>query len=511
MENIGTIMKRQTRLTHLQVGEINGKVPPQAVEVEKSVLGALMLDKDAVYKVMDELHEGLFYKTEHQVICEAIMKLAFGAHEVDVLTVVDELQKEGRLEMAGGAFYVSQLTSNVVSAAHMEVHLKILTEKYIQREVIRSSTESIREAYDETCDAIDLIDRSQKRLMEVSEQSFRRESTSLDSVLYETEKVLFSENQEEYSMPSGFTELDKITSGFQPGTLIILAARPGMGKTACSLTMARNMAIDYNKPVAFFSLEMTAIELMARLLSAEAEIPAHKLKRAADLTKEEREQLVRKMEQLRGAPLYIDDTSGIDIFQFMAKCRRLKSKYGIKMVFVDYLQLMTVTGDLNKGRNREQELALISRKLKELSKELNIPVLAMAQFARRADDRPMGIPLLSDLRESGSIEQDADLVIAVHRLEKCGVMVDTYGNSTEGMATLRILKHRSGDTGVVDLKFEGKYVRFSNLTMTVDSKINDGMSNNNDFDKNTGAVIKPPDPEGLTSDEDEMKDLFEDE
>ncbi len=234
-------------------------MPPQAIEVEKSMLGAVMLDQDLLFRCMDNFHEGLFYKSEHQVICEAIRRLANSAHEVDILTVVEELRRTGKLEAAGGAYYISQLTSNVVSGAHIDAHLKILTEKYIQREVIRSSTESIREAYDETCDAIELIDKAQKSLMEVSEQSFKRDSVSLDSIMYEMEKALLGDNTENYSVPSGFVDLDRITSGFQPGTLIILAARPGMGKTACGLTMARNMAIDMNLPVAFFSLEMTAV------------------------------------------------------------------------------------------------------------------------------------------------------------------------------------------------------------------------------------------------------------
>ena len=357
--------------------------------------------------------------------------------------------------------------------------------------------ESIREAYDETCDAIDLIDKAQKSLMEVSEQSFKRDSVSLDSIVYEMEKVLLDEKQENYSVPSGFLELDRITSGFQPGTLIILAARPGMGKTACGLTMARNMAMDMNLPVAFFSLEMTALELMARLLSAEAEIPTNKLKKPGNLNMDEKRRMVEKMSEMRNAPIYIDDTAGLDIYQLRAKCRRLKQKYGIRMVFIDYLQLMTTTGDASKNRNREQELGLVSRQLKEMSKELNIPVLAMAQFNRRADDRPMGIPILSDLRESGSIEQDADIVIAIHRLFKYGIEIDNKGNSTEDRATLRILKHRSGDTDVVNVRFEGKYVRFSNITQVVDSKINAGMPNNTDFDNATGAKIAPPTQEGL--------------
>ena len=300
--------------------------------------------------------------------------------------------------------------------------------------------------------------------MEISEKSFKRETFAIGGIMNEVGKTIFSDdNNDEYNIYTGFVELDRITSGFQPGTLIILAARPAMGKTACALTMARNIAVCFKKPVAFFSLEMTGVELIMRLLSAESEIPSNRLKKTASLTEQEKSRILQKMNKLNQAQIYIDDTAGLDIFQLRAKCRRLQARYGIKVVFIDYLQLMTTTGDVSRNRNREQELSIISRQLKEMSKELNIPVIAMAQFNRKVDDRPMGIPMLSDLRESGSIEQDADMVIAIHRLEKYGVDVDDKGNSTKGMATLRILKHRAGEIGNIDLMFEGKYVRFSNI------------------------------------------------
>ncbi|MCR5191985.1 MAG: replicative DNA helicase [Bacteroidales bacterium] len=489
MEKVSTLNRKPARMTYDQMGELNGMLPPQAVELEKSVLGALMLDQEALFGYIDKIHEGMFYKAEHQTIFAAIRSLVNSNHDVDLLTVTEQLMREGKLELAGGAFYLSQLTNNVVSAAHMDYHIIILTEKYIQREVIRTSTENIREAYDASCDALELIDRAQVKLMEVSELSFRSDGTSLGNLMNDTEKVLFSEKSDEYSIPSGFIELDRITSGFQPGTLIILAARPAMGKTACGLTMARNIAVDFNKPVAFFSMEMTGVELTMRLISSEAEIPSHRLKNASSLYESEKDTLVRKMQQLRNAPIYIDDTAGLDIFQLRAKCRKMKQKYGIKMVFIDYLQLMTSSGDANRNRNREQELGAISRQLKEMSKELNVPVLAMAQFNRKVDDRPMGIPQLSDLRESGAIEQDADIVIAIHRLWKYGIEQDEHGDSTENQATLRILKHRSGELGVVKLRFEGKYVRFSNPPLfTVDSKINTDIKPNGSFDNPTDAA-----------------------
>lgn len=458
-------------------------LPPQAVELEKSVLGALMLDEKALFGYIDKLHVGLFYKSEHQLIFEAIRSLVTKCKDVDILTVTEQLMRDGKLELAGGAYYLSQLTSNVVSAAHIELHITILIEKYIQREVIRTSTENIKEAYDVSCDALELIDNAQKKLMEVSELSFKNDSVAIGGILSEAENILLNDKSQDYGVLSGFRKLDRITSGFQPGTLVILAARPAMGKTACALSMARNIALDFGKPVAFFSLEMTGVELVMRLISSEAEIPSNKLKNGSSLNKDEKDRLVMATQKLREAPIYIDDTAGLDIFQLRAKCRKMKMKYDIQMVFVDYLQLMTSSGDANKNRNREQELSYISRQLKEMSKELKIPVLAMAQFNRKADERPMGIPLLSDLRESGAIEQDADIVIAIHRLWKYGIDVDDAGNSTENQATLRILKHRSGDLGVINLRFEGKYVRFSDeQEFVVESRMNSDIKPNNGFD-----------------------------
>ena len=494
MDDTKTNTRRSQRLSHIQAGEVNGMLPPQAVELEKSVLGALMLDRNALWGVIDKLHEGLFYKIEHQAIFEAIRMLVNGNRDVDMLTVVEELRREGKLEQAGGAYYITQLTTNVVSAAHVEYHISILTEKYIQREVIRTSTESIHEAYDETCDPLVLIDNAQKNLMEVSEKSFKRETVAIGGIMNDVEKTLFSDDQnDDYNVYSGFVELDRITSGFQPGTLIILAARPAMGKTACALTMARNMAVCFKKPVAFFSLEMTGVELVLRLLSAEAEIPSNRLKKKMSLTEQEKAHILQKMTKLNQAQLYIDDTAGLDIFQLRAKCRRLQARYGIKVVFIDYLQLMTTSGDVSRNRNREQELSTISRQLKEMSKELNVPVIAMAQFNRKVDERPMGIPMLSDLRESGSIEQDADMVIAIHRMEKYGIDVDEKGSSTKGMATLRILKHRAGEIGNIDLRFEGQYVRFSNIPVIENapapvSTSNLDIKSNNNFEKRTDEI-----------------------
>lgn len=492
METI-TTQRRPARLTHVQAGEINGMVPPQAVELEKSVLGALMLDQKSLFGHIYDMHEGLFYKMEHQVIFSAIRRLVNCKHDVDMLTVVEELRREGNMEAAGGAFYISQLTANVVSAAHMDYHLTILTEKFMQREVIRTATESIKAAYDETCDAVQLLDDAQKSLMEVSEKSFHRDSQSMDVLMSNAEKTFLSDNPEDdRSVLSGFVELDRRIAGFQPGTLIILAARPGMGKTACGLTMARNIAVNFNKPVVYFSLEMNGDELASRLLSAESDIPAVKLRKSSNLKKIEKERIYDKIMSLKKAPLYIDDSVGLDIFQLRAKCRRMKQRYDIKMVFIDYLQLMSSAPDANRNRNREQEISNISRQLKEMSKELDIPVMAMSQLSRKAEDRPMAIPTLADLRESGAIEQDADIVMAIHRPEKYGIAQDEHGNSTANLANIHILKFRSGNPDVCPLMFEGNYVRFSDFPapheVIFDSKINAEIKPNDNFDNPAGEM-----------------------
>ena len=471
-----------------------------------------MLDREALFGHIYDMHEGLFYKTEHQIIFSAIRMLVNCKHDVDMLTVVEELRREGNLEAAGGAFYIAQLTANVVTAAHMDYHLLILTEKYMQREVIRTSTECIKTAYDETCDVVQLLDDAQKSLMEVSEKSFHRDSQSMDALMSNVEKTFLSEKTEDdRSVLTGLVELDRRITGFQPGMLIILAARPAMGKTACGLTMARNIAVDFQKPVAYFSLEMTGDELVTRLLSAESDIPASKLRKSANLNQIEKEIMAEKILSLRKAPLYIDDSAGIDIFQMRAKCRRLKQRYGIKMVFIDYLQLMNGAPDANRNRNREQEISNISRQLKEMAKELEIPVLAMSQLSRKVEDRPMAIPTLSDLRESGAIEQDADIVMAIHSPEEYGIEQDEDGNSTANLANIHILKFRSGKTGVCPLMFEGKYVRFSNFPVfgnpvTNDSNINEEIKPNSNFDNpagemqvdNDGNPILPPITEDTT-------------
>lgn len=461
---------------------INGKTPPQAVELEESVLGALMLDQNALNNTIETLHPEYFYKPEHQVVFSAIHRLFESSQPVDMLTVIERLRLDGTLEAAGGAYNVSQLTNHVVSAAHIEFHAKVLIEKYFQRELIRICTEVITDAYDESSDILSLLDKAEQRLMDVNDRNFRSDYRTMDSLVYEAVqeiKKVQDSDTDCVGIPTGFRELDQMTAGFQPGTLIVLAARPAMGKTALALTMARNMAVDFKKPVVFFSLEMTGLELVKRLISSETEIPGDKLKKGG-LAAWEEEILVSRTEALNNAPIYIDDTPGLSIFELRAKCRRLKQKYDIQMVFIDYLQLMSAGSDaMSRNGNREQEISTISRQLKSLSKELGIPVLAMSQLSRAVETRGgTKEPMLSDLRESGAIEQDADIVMFIYRPEYYGITEDDRG-ATAGMADIILAKHRSGGVGRVRLRFVGKYARFENPEFVTNEQMASSMMSAN--------------------------------
>ncbi len=463
MENVAKRVAKRDRITYDQAFALNGKTPPQALDLEESVLGALMLDQNALTNIIEILRPEFFYKLEHQIIFKSIVVLFESAQPVDILTVVEQLRSDGKLEEAGGAYYVSQLTNRVVSAAHIEFHARILSEKFIQRELIRISTETLTESYEETTDVVDLLDKTEQRLMDINDNNFRTDYADMHllmkSAMDEIEKSQQNVNGVS-GVPTGFTDLDRITAGFQRGTLIILAARPAMGKTAFALSIARNIALDFDKPIAFFSLEMTAVELVMRLISSESEIPSEKFKKGG-LEEWQKAQLLTKTEKLNHAPIYIDDTPQLTIFELRAKCRRLKQRYDIDMVFIDYLQLMHAGSD-GKNGNREQEISTISRQLKALSKELNIPILALSQLSRAVETRGGSKkPMLSDLRESGAIEQDADIVMFIYRPDYYGIDTDDKG-ATAGMADIILAKHRSGSVGEVRLKFVSKYARFEN-------------------------------------------------
>ncbi len=443
-----------------------GKLQPQARDLEEAVLGAMMLEKDAVSVVIDILKPESFYDTRHGHIYEAILDLFGKAEPVDILTVKERLKDLGKLDDSGGATYIAELTNRVVSAANVEHHARIVSQKYIQRELITISNKVIHDAYDDTVDVFTLLDRAEQNLFQVTEQNLRRSYESMSNLLTKAVKQIESLKDHEDSLtgvPTGLAELDRLTSGWQKSDLIIVAARPGMGKTAFTLSIARNAAVDYKKPVAVFSLEMSNRQLVNRLISAEAELPSDKL-RKGNLEPFEWTQLNTKIDSLGDAKIFIDDTPAINIFELRAKCRRLKMQHDIQLIVIDYLQLMSGGGDNRGGGNREQEISAISRSLKSIAKELDVPVIALSQLSRAVETRGGDKkPMLSDLRESGAIEQDADLVIFLYRPEYYGITEDESGNSTVGIAEIIVAKHRNGALKSVYAKFIGKFAKFTEL------------------------------------------------
>ena len=441
-----------------------GKLPPQAIELEEAVLGAIMLEKDALTAVIDILKPETFYKEVHQIIFEAIRQLFQKAEPVDILTVTNELKSTGKLEIVGGAYYITQLTNRISSAANIEYYARILMQKFIQRELIRTSSMIIQDAFEDTTDVFDLLDKAEQNLFSLSETNLRRNVLDMPSLIKEAvENIEKAKNMEGHlsGVPSGFTALDRITNGWQRSDLIIIAARPGMGKTAFVLTMARNIAVDFKSPVAIFSLEMSAIQLVTRLISAETMLSADKLKKGA-LENHEWHQLNAKIKNLEDAKFLIDDTPALTIFELRAKCRRLKAQYNIEVAIIDYLQLMSGGGE-NKG-NREQEISNISRSLKSLAKELNIPIIALSQLSRAVETRGGSKkPILSDLRESGAIEQDADMVLFIYRPEYYKITEDGEGNSLAGIAEVSIAKHRNGKLADINLRFVDQFARFMDI------------------------------------------------
>ena len=450
----------RARMTYEQAFAMNGgNKPPQLIDVEESVLGALILDQDALSNSIDIVKPEYFYLEEHAEIFRAISSLFAEGKPVDILTVSERLQKNGSLEIVGGNYKLASLTSRITSAAHIEYHVRLLSEKYIQRELIRVSTETLRDSYDETKDVLDLLDKTETKFLEINDSNFNSDVLGMDvlirNTINEIEKSQIS-TEDASGLLTGFRDLDNKIGGFQKGTLIILAARPAMGKTALAISMARNMAVDFNKAVAIFSLEMTAGELTSRLISAETSVNGRRFKSKGKLEEWEKTMIREKTQALVKAPIYIDDNPNLTIFELRAKCRRIKQKYDIQMIFIDYLQLMH-GGDAAKGGNREQEISYISRQLKALSKELGIPVLALSQLSRAVETRGGSKkPVLSDLRESGAIEQDADIVMFIYRPHYYGEEGD------EKAADVILAKHRAGEVGEVRLNFISQFVRFEN-------------------------------------------------
>ena len=443
-----------------------GKVQPQALQLEEAVLGALMLDREALPVVMDILRADSFYLEAHQHIYRAVIKLFERSNPVDILTVTEELRKSGDLEKVGGPYKLVELTNRIASAANIEYHARIIAQKHIQRELIRVSTGIIKDAYEDTTDVFDLLDDAEKGLFGITQNNLSRSYESMDTL---SSKVL--KQLEELSkkgdgltgVPTGFTDLDRLTSGWQPSDMIILAARPGMGKTSMVLAMTLNAAKDFGKPVALFSLEMGSTQLVQRLISMEAEIEGSKM-RNGKLQDWEWQQLQKTVDKLSSVPIYIDDTPGINIFELRAKCRRLKMQHDIQLVIIDYLQLMTGSSENNKSGNREQEISGISRALKNMAKELSVPVIALSQLSRAVETRGGSKrPQLSDLRESGAIEQDADIVSFIYRPEYYGILEDEEGQPLKGIAEFIVAKNRHGALDTIRIKFMDSFAKFGNL------------------------------------------------
>ncbi len=454
---------RTNREAYEALASGDGRLQPQALDLEEAVLGALMLEKDCIVTVQEYLTAAAFYDERHRFIYEAVEELSGENKPVDLLTVTDKLRQNGKLKTIGGAAYLAQLTQKVASAMNVEFHSTIVAQKHIQRELIRIATEIQRRSYDDGTDVTELIEYAESEIFNVTEGHIKREAQSarilLDKVIKSIEEAA-AKGGTMNGVPSGFTKLDAITLGWQPSDLIIIAARPSMGKTAFVLSMARNITVDHERPVAFFSLEMSATSLMLRLIVAESQLSSTDV-RSGRLTTDQWQHLEQSTRQLSGAPLYIDDTPALSVTDFRSKVRKLKAQHDIQLIIIDYLQLMTTTLKDSKG-NREQEVAAISRTLKAIAKELDIPIIALSQLNRSVESRGGSKrPQLSDLRESGAIEQDADIVAFIHRPEYYGLTVDENQQSTAGMAELIIAKHRNGATDTVKLRFRKEQARFS--------------------------------------------------
>ena len=443
-----------------------GHVQPQAVESEKVVLGALMIDRDAFTIVSELLHPETFYEPRHQKIYHAIQSLNFEERPVDIMTVVEQLKRENTLEDIGGHVYIAELSSRVATSAHIEFHARVLQQKYLARQLISFAGKVGGAAIDESTDIDELMQKAEGMLFELSQKNLKQEYTQIDPVINQALRIITESAKNKGGLtgiPSGFHKLDKKNSGWQPSDLVIIAGRPGMGKTSFALSLAKNAAVDFNVPTAFFSLEMNNVQLVNRLISNVCEIDGNHILNG-DLSDMEWKRLDSNITKLQGAPLYLDDTPQLSVFELRTKARRLVREKGVKLIMIDYLQLMNASG--MRYNNRQEEVSTISRSLKALAKELNVPVLALSQLSRDLEKREGEdgkIPQLSDLRESGAIEQDADMVIFVHRPEYYGILKGKENNDLNGVAQIIIAKHRKGSTGKVDLMFKKEYTRFANL------------------------------------------------
>lgn len=504
--------RRDDRRNSQPIADIEGRMAPRDIELEEAVLGALMLESDAYILVCDILRPEYFYEPAHQKIYEAVQSLGAANKPIDMLTVVEQLRLNGTLDEAGGPVYISQLTSRVLSGAHVEFHARIVAQKYLARELINFSSRISQQAFDETNDVDDVLQEAEGKLFEISQRNIKRDVTQIDPIIKQAlDQMQIAANRKSglSGLATGYHKLDKITSGWQNSDLIIIAARPAMGKTAFVLSMAKNMAVDYTTPIAVFSLEMSKIQLVNRLISNVCEIEGEKIK-SGQLSAMEWDQVLTRIKNLYSAPLYIDESPSLSIFELRTKARRLVREYQVKLIIIDYLQLMNASG--MKMGSREQEVSMISRSLKQLAKELNIPIIALSQLNRNVESRSTGNeskrPQLSDLRESGAIEQDADIVCFIHRPEYyLHSGFDAEGKDIRGMAEFIIAKHRSGAVDDIQLRFRNQFARFENWedsanttttqTMSVASSMNGQIGGGANFN----SPFDSPSPLGSASDE----------
>ena len=458
---------RKTASSNTPIDPSFGHLQPQALDIEKAVLGALMVDKDAFSMVSEVLHPETFYDPRHQKIYTAIQTLNMDEKPVDFMTVADQLERQGDLESVGGAPYIVELSSRVASSANIEYHAHIIAQKYLARQLIHFASEIETKAFDPTVDVDELMQAAEGSLFELSRKNMRQDFTQIDPVIKQAVDAITKASANDggiTGIPSGYTKLDEVTSGWQRSDLIIIAGRPAMGKTSFALSLAKNAAVDYKIPIGFFSLEMNNVQLFNRLISNTCRIKGSKILNG-QLAPDEWERLDKNLVQLTGAPIYIDDTPGLSVFELRTKARRLVREKGVQIIMIDYLQLMNANG--MRFNNRQEEVSTISRSLKGLAKELDIPIIALSQLNRTVENREgQGIdgkrPQLSDLRESGAIEQDADMVVFVHRPEYYHILQDEKGNNLKGMAQIIIAKHRKGATKDVLLTFKGEYTTFLN-------------------------------------------------
>ena len=484
-----------------------GKVLPQATELEEAVLGAAMLDVDGIPTIMEILKVETFYMLQHQEIYSTMMELYGESKPVDILTVHEHLRKKGKLEAVGGVDYLMNLANKVGSAANIEYHARIIVQKYIQRELINISTKTIKDAFEDTMDVLEMLDSAEQSLFEITDQNLNTGFESISAVAAKVEKhIEMVSNQPDglTGVTTGFPSLDQITNGWQAPDLIIIAARPGMGKTAFTLSLAKNAA-EHGEGVAIFSLEMGNEQLVQRLIAMDSLIEAEKL-RTGRMTENEFKMLHKAVENLSELPIYIDDTPGINIFELRAKCRRLKQNHNIKMIVIDYLQLMSGAPNKGRGVNREQEISTISRSLKGLAKELKVPVIALSQLSRAVETRGGNKrPQLSDLRESGAIEQDADIVTFIYRPEYYELAdgIDVASDTAE----IIISKHRNGALGSVNLRFKKECVLFTEDDSIGFRDIPGKDDFNDPFAGNSPFAITRPSKANRDFDEDTIDDL----